>query len=196
MCGINGIVYKNKDITGLERLSTMNTSLTHRGPDAEGKHSINDRVYLGHRRLSIIDLNERSNQPMFCPDGDVIIVFNGEIINFKKIKNKLLNNYDFITNSDTEVLLAGYKVKGIEWLLNEIRGMYSFSIYDKRTDETFLVRDRLGIKPLFYTISEKFLIFSSEIKGILSSGLHKPKFNEKAVDDYLAYRYVREPNTF
>ena len=80
--------------------------------------------------------------------------------------------------------------------MNEIRGMYSFSIYDKRTDETFLVRDRLGIKPLFYTISEKFLIFSSEIKGILSSGLHKPKFNEKAVDDYLAYRYVREPNTF
>lgn len=196
MCGINGIYSNGLVNNHMKRIDEMNRSIQHRGPDSRGSKHINDKISLGHQRLSIIDLDSRSDQPMLSNSGDTALVYNGEIFNFHEIKKELINEYNFKTNSDTEVLLAGYEVRGLDWLLNVINGMFAFAIYDIKKNELFLIRDRFGIKPLFFTCSNDTIIFSSEIKGILSSGLIEPEFNEKAIDDYLGYRYVREPNTF
>lgn len=196
MCGINGI-YSDRLVNKFaKRIKEMNEALIHRGPDAGGSVHLNDKISFGHRRLSIIDLDRRSNQPMMSNTGNTALVYNGEIYNFQVLKKELKNDYDFKTNSDTEVILAAYELKGINWLLENINGMFAFAIYDLNQNSLFLVRDRFGIKPLHYTIDDGVLLFSSEVKGILSSGLIQPKFNEKAVDEYLGYRYVREPNTF
>ena len=196
MCGINGI-YSLKRIDKLSsRIREMNRSVMHRGPDAEGMEIFSDQVGFGHRRLAIIDLDSRAGQPMKSNSGATIIVFNGEIFNFREIRSSLEEEYDFNTNSDTEVLIAAYEVKGLDWLLEEINGMFAFALYDNLQDKLYLVRDRLGIKPLFYHYKDATLIFSSEIKGILRSGLVEAELNPKSIDDYLGYRYVREPDTF
>ena len=122
------------------------------------------------------------------------IIFNGEIYNFKELKSEL--NYNFKTNSDTEVIIAAVEEKGLNWFLEHANGMFAIALYNSITCELFLIRDRMGIKPLYYFNDGKNLIFSSEIKAILSSGLVRAKFNEKAVDEYLANRYVRAPYTF
>ena len=194
MCGINGI-FSRTEINDLDiRIESMNKSIFHRGPDHGGKKLINKKIALGHRRLSILDLDVRSNQPMQSNSNRFIIVYNGEIYNFKELKNKLEYNYQ--TKSDTEVILASLELKGLDWFLNNANGMYSIAIYDQIENEITLIRDRFGIKPLYYTIVDQKLIFSSEIKGILSSGLIEAEFQEEAVDEYLANRYVREPFTF
>ena len=171
----------------------MNDSIFHRGPDSGGIY-IKDSIGLGHRRLSIIDIRDVSNQPMESNSGRFSIVFNGEIYNFKEIKKKL--NYNFKTNSDTEVILAAVEIKGIDWFLNIANGMFSFAIYDNFKKSLIIARDRFGIKPLYYYHDDNKFIFSSEIKGILSSGLVKADFEENAIDEYLANRYVREPFYF
>ena len=196
MCGINGIYSSQLVNNFAKRIGKMNDSIKHRGPDAEGSINLNNKISLGHRRLSIIDLDSRSNQPMLSNSGNTVLVYNGEIYNFQSIKNKLKYDYDFKTDSDTEIILAAYELKGINWLLEKINGMFAFAIYDIKQNSLFLARDRFGIKPLHYTVKNGLLIFSSEIKGILNSGLLQPEFNEKAVDEYLGYRYVREPYTF
>ena len=196
MCGINGIVAKNKVVKIEQRIRKMNDSLAHRGPNASGIISPNECVVLGHRRLSILDLNERSNQPMQLHGGRFVLVFNGEIYNYKEIRSELKQQHTFLTNGDTEVLLAGIEYRGLDWVLQQINGMYAFAAYDTQTGKTYLVRDRFGIKPLFYTFQNDVLLFSSEIKGILASGLVRPSFNADAIDEYLGYRYVREPFTF
>lgn len=188
MCGINGFVTKKELKDGWHRIKKMNDSLVHRGPDAEGIAEIN-KGYIGQRRLAIIDIDSRSNQPM--QDGNSIIVYNGEIYNYKKIRRKLSS--DFKTNSDTEVLLLGIKENGIEWL-EECNGMFAFAYYDGK--KLILGRDRLGIKPLYYYADGEMFVFSSEIKGILNSGLVCAEFNEDAIDEYLGNRYIREPYTF
>ncbi|HET8574539.1 MAG TPA: asparagine synthase (glutamine-hydrolyzing) [Edaphocola sp.] len=196
MCGINGI-YSKRQISEIEiRIQKMNQAIAHRGPDADCIKVLSENIGFGHRRLAIIDLDSRSEQPMKSNSGNSIIVFNGEIFNFISIRTELSNEYQFKTESDTEVLLAAFELRGIEWLLSKINGMFSFAIFDLMSNELYLVRDRFGIKPLFYTVTDDTLIFSSEIKGILSSGLVNAVFNETAVDDYLGYRYVREPFTF
>lgn len=196
MCGINGIM-SSHSVNQLERrIHSMNESIIHRGPDYGGFEILSSEVGLGHRRLAIIDLDSRSNQPMFSNSGETCIVFNGEIFNFLEIKEELKSNYTFKTESDTEVLLAGFELKGLDWLLKRMNGMFSIAFYQKAQNKLTLVRDRFGIKPLYYSISDQTLVFSSEIKGILHSGLVDAVFNESAVDDYLANRYVREPYTF
>ncbi len=194
MCGINGFITR-KNVTNTEnRIRRMNTSLYHRGPNAEGIASLDSgKVWLGQRRLSIIDIEERSNQPMSTVSGKSTIVYNGEIYNFEDLKGKL--DYNFMTNSDTEVLLAGLERFGMEWL-NECNGMYAFAYFDSEKKELFIARDRLGIKPLYYYANDEVVVFSSEIKGILNSGLVKAEFNYDAIDEYLGYRYIREPYTF
>ena len=172
----------------------MNDSIIHRGPDAEGIFVKNNIVALGHRRLKIIDLSESANQPFIGHYNKIAIVFNGEIYNFKEIKNQI--NYPFKTKSDTEVIVAALEVKGINWFLNIANGMFAIGVIDLETGKLTLIRDRLGIKPLYYTKSNNFIIFSSEIKGILSSGLVDASFNEDAIDEYLANRYIREPYSF
>ncbi len=194
MCGINGI-YAGKAITGLnDRLEKMNDALLHRGPDAGGVFSENERVGLGHRRLSIIDTSHQADQPMVSNSGRWVIVFNGEIYNFREIRKEL--NYLFKTASDTEVILAAVEEKGIDWFLQRANGMFALALYNKASREMFILRDRLGIKPLYFYADKNLFVFSSEIKGILHSGLAEAVFNEKAVDEYLANRYVRAPYTF
>lgn len=194
MCGINGI-YSNSGVNKLrERAEKMNCSILHRGPDAGLVTLEADILALGHRRLSIIDTNERSNQPMSSNSGTWCIVFNGEIYNFEEIK--LLLDYDFRTNSDTEVIVASIEQRGIDWFLSKANGMFAIGAYNNKSKELYVIRDRFGIKPLYYTIVDNIFIFSSEIKGLLASGLVEAKFNECAIDEYLANRYVRAPYTF
>lgn len=195
MCGITGI-YSTRKISKIKkRIDRMNNSILHRGPDA-GAYYLNNnrRLALGHRRLSIIDTRDIANQPMHTKSGNWHIVFNGEIYNFQEIKQNL--NHNFETDSDTEVIIAAVEEKGIDWFLMKANGMFSIALYNSLKDKLFLIRDRLGIKPLFYFNNGTHLIFSSEIKAILSSGLVKAEFNENAVDEYLANRYVRSPYTF
>jgi len=194
MCGINGIM-SIKEIDSIEsRIKKMNHLLAHRGPDAEGILLINNCIAFGHRRLSIIDTHSRANQPMISNSGRWVIVFNGEIYNYKDLKKHL--SYDFKTNSDTEVILAYIENYGIESFIDKCNGMFAIALYDQITGMLYLIRDRLGVKPLYYTIENDHFIFSSEIKGILGSGLVTPKFNEDAIDEYLGNRYVRAPYTF
>lgn len=192
MCGINGFICKRKIENGEYRINSMNNSLIHRGPDAEGYVKI-DGGYMGQRRLSIIDMDSRSNQPMWTNEKDAAIVYNGEIYNYKELKDSLC--YKFKTTSDTEVLLAGIKEYGIDWI-KKCNGMFAFAFADIRENKIILCRDRLGIKPLYYYMDKEKLIFSSEIKGILNSGLIEVIFNNNAIDEYLGNRYVREPYTF
>ena len=193
MCGITGI-YSNKTISNIEeRIQKMNSSIQHRGPDSDGFY-IDNNLALGHRRLSIIDTREISNQPMHSKSNDWHLVFNGEIYNFAEIKENL--SYDFKTTSDTEVIIAAVEEKGMDWFLQHANGMFVIALYNSQTKVLFLVRDRLGIKPLYFYNENDNFVFSSEIKGILSSGLVDAEFNEEAVDEYLANRYIRSPYTF
>jgi asparagine synthase (glutamine-hydrolysing) len=192
VCGINGI-YDLKEITqAKEIIQRMNQSMIHRGPDADGVF-INEKVALGHRRLSIIDLDTASNQPMTTPDGRYTIVFNGEIYNFEQIKG-LLPDYTWKTKGDTEVILASFA----KWGLNAVKqfnGMFAFAIFDNDKNSIHLFRDRLGIKPLYFYYNEKHLVFSSSVKSILETGLIPRKLNENALIDYLRFQTVQCPNT-
>lgn len=195
MCGINGIVSSIPIKNIKQRIKSMNDAIEHRGKDSSGIYQLKDNISFGHRRLSIIDLNPTGNQPMISNSGNTIIVFNGEVYNYKEIKDQIID-YNFKSETDTEVILAAIEINGIEWFLNRANGMFSIGIYNIQEDRLILVRDRLGIKPLYYYHDENFILFSSEIKGILNSGLIEPQFNENAIDDYLSFRYVREPYTF
>lgn len=190
MCGINGIYGKVADTTNL--VARMNKALTHRGPDAEGVFNGNG-ICLGHRRLSIIDLSQAANQPMSDPSGRYTLVFNGEIYNYKELR-KSLNGYAFVSESDTEVLLAGLIHTGTAFL-SACNGMFSLAFWDAQKEELLLARDRLGIKPLYYArVGDKF-IFSSEIRAILSSGLVPKRMNEAVLGEYLRYQTVHGSNT-
>ena len=195
MCGINGF-FLNNQVTCIEnRIQRMNDSLVHRGPDAEGTSIFSDgKVAIGQRRLSIIDVDARSNQPMASATGKWVIVYNGEIYNFLDLKKKV--DYPFQTNSDTEVILAYVEQFGVERFLDDCNGMFSLCLYNTEFDYMILARDRMGIKPLYYYYDTDKFIFSSEIKGILSSGMVKSYLNESAIDEYLGNRYIRAPYTF
>lgn len=196
MCGINGIISLRPINRLADRIGLMNRSLKHRGPDADKYKILNHGVALGQRRLAILDLDSRSDQPMTLCNGEWIIVFNGEIFNYKELKKELQTYYSFQTESDTEVFLAGIEYRGIDWTLLNSNGMFAFVTYNMKTGQTLMGRDRLGIKPLYYIVENEMLVFSSEVKGILNSGLISPIFREEKIDEYLAYRYVREPDTF
>jgi len=173
----------------------MTDSIAHRGPDSGASYiSPDNKLALGHRRLSIIDLREVANQPMTSSNKEWHVVFNGEIYNFLEIKRDL--NYQFVTDTDTEVILAAVQEKGLDWFLRIANGMFAIGLYNSHTKDLYLIRDRLGIKPLYYYHDGKNLIFASEIKAILSSGAVEATFDEHAVDEYLANRYVRAPYTF
>lgn len=192
MCGINGIYSYDKSFQAQQIINGMNDCISHRGPDAEGSYH-HQSVHLGHRRLAIIDLDNEANQPFYSKDKNVVLVFNGEIYNYRQIKEEL-TEYDFKTTSDTEVVLAAYQKWGRE-CFQKFNGMFAIAIYNKNTDEILIARDRLGIKPLYYYSDSERVIFSSEIKALLASGLIPKKADEKAIVDYLRYQTVHAPNT-
>lgn len=189
MCGITGIFQIDGKMNVTSSLiEKMTRTLTHRGPDAEGVY-IGESFALGHRRLKIIDL-EGGVQPMSSFDKNVWVSYNGEIYNFIEIKNELIGlGYNFKTNSDTEVLVRSYEAFGIDFV-NRFRGMFAIALVDLRERRSFLIRDRLGIKPLYYTVKDGCLIFGSEIKSILAYPGIKREINSYGVSSYLGYRYV------
>ncbi len=192
MCGITGITdarIENKT----EAIKRMTKIITHRGPDDEG-YFTDEHVALGMRRLSIIDLS-RGQQPIASSDGRWLIFFNGEIYNYQELK-KELGDYAFKTDSDTEVILAGF-IKWGEGVLTRLRGMFAFCIYDTRDKKIFIARDFFGIKPIYYLKNgEKIIAFSSEIKSFLELPGFEPKVNDAAVYNYLSFQYNPLKETF
>ena len=183
MCGINGFTWNE-----IELLKKMNTSLAHRGPDDEGTYTDED-VSLGNRRLAIIDLSPSAKQPMCNEDCSIWITYNGEIYNYREIRELLEEKgHSFRTGSDTEVILHGYEEHGIE-ILNRLNGMFALALYDSNRSLLYLARDRFGIKPLYYSIKGRNIIFSSEIKGLLVHDLEKVP-NDEAVFEYLIHGLI------
>ena len=194
LSGITGL-FSSSNINFInERIEKMTAEIYHRGPDAGRTFVINNNLALGYRRLKTIDLSEDANQPMISNSGRYIIVFDGVIYNFREIKSLL--TYEFNSDSDTEVILGAVEEKGLDWFLNKANGMFAIALYDKEENSITLIRDRFGIKPLYYTLRNNILIFASEIKSILKSGLFEPEFNQEVIDIYLGYRYTLEPYTF
>jgi len=192
MCGINGIFHFSGATKSNGLIERMNEKLAHRGPDAVGVFQ-DDVVQLGHRRLSIIDVSEAANQPFISADGNFVIVFNGEIYNYRTVKNQL-TDYQFKTNGDTEVILAAY-IKWGENCLRVLNGIFSFAIWDKSKKELFVSRDRLGVKPLYYFLSNNYFVFSSSLKSILSTNLVERKISKSGLIDFLRYQTVHAPAT-
>ena len=190
MCGINGIITKEKNKK--ELIKKMNDRIIHRGPNAEGTY-IDDDLALGQRRLSIIDL-ESGNQPIYNENKSILIIYNGEIYNYKEIK-KELKEYKFQTQSDTEVILHGYEKWGHE-VLNKLRGMFAFCIYDKNKKELFIARDHFGIKPLYYYKTDEVFLFSSEIKSFLDIPSFKKELNKEMLGAYLTFSFTPGEKTF
>ncbi|MCF6359278.1 MAG: asparagine synthase (glutamine-hydrolyzing) [Cyclobacteriaceae bacterium] len=191
MCGIFG--YTNFKNTELEKARRALDQLTHRGPDQWSDY-FDEKVYLGHRRLSIIDLSENGRQPMFNNDKSVVITINGEIYNYLELKKLLIDKYTFKSNSDSEVILNGYLEWGIDGLLERIDGMFAIVVYDNRKEKIFLVRDRVGIKPLYYTTANNQVTWSSELKSI-NSFHDSLEIDYTAVYDFLTYQYIPAPKS-
>ena len=196
MCGICGIVsFKNAKPISNENLRNMSNVMFHRGPDDSGTFLNKEKsVGFGFRRLSIIDI-EGGHQPMTNNDNTIWLVFNGEIYNHVSLRQRLINQgYHFKTNSDSETLIHGYAEWG-EDLLNEIRGMFSFAIWDKNKQSLMLARDRLGIKPLYYHLDNNSFSFASEIKALLSLQHIEARLNEKSLYNYLSFAVTPSPLT-
>lgn len=195
MCGILGIInFKDLKINKDEFKKSLDLQ-EHRGPDDSGIINGEDFIF-GHRRLSIIDLKSQSKQPMLSSCGNYILVYNGEIYNYQEIKKELISKkYVFKTDSDTEVLLNSFIEYGID-CVKQFIGMFAFSIFDKKNKVTYVVRDRLGIKPLYFEKDEDNFIFSSEIKSILKLSKNERELNINAVSSYLSFRYPILDDTF
>ena len=194
MCGFVGFyseTIKNKEAV----IKEMSDKIIHRGPDSEG-YFVNDCLALGFRRLSIIDLSEEGSQPIFNHDRSRVIIFNGEIYNYQEIKAELIaEGYEFKTKTDTEVILHGYEAYG-KALLQKLRGMFAFVIWDEKEKQLFGARDHFGIKPFYYMHSGKELIFGSEIKSFLPFPTFKKEINREALKQYLVFQYPVLEETF
>ena len=193
MCGINGIVSRSKNKEQL--IHEMNERIIHRGPDAEGIF-VDKKVALGQRRLSIIDLSVEGNQPIYNEDRSILVVFNGEIYNYQNLKKELESfGHKFSSNTDTEVLVHGYEEWGYE-ILNKLRGMFAFCIYDTNKNELFIARDYFGVKPLYYYQNNQVFLFGSEIKSFLAHPDFKKELNKEMLGAYLTFSFTPGKRTF
>ena len=187
MCGITG--YLSPKGGELSVIEPMMEVITHRGPDSAGSH-VDDKCALGFRRLSIIDLSADGDQPLYNEDRSLALVFNGEIYNYQRLKEDLLaKGHIFSTKTDSEVLLHGYEEWGLE-LLQKIRGMFGFCIWDYANDRALLVRDFFGIKPIYYGSFGGDFIFGSEIKSILQHPAVTRELNREALAQYLSLIHI------
>lgn len=195
MCGLAGVFAPRGGLT-VDSTERMLRSIASRGPDDSGVEVLSDRkVVLGHRRLAIIDLSPLGHQPMSFGGGAVWIVFNGEIYNFAEIRSDLEKcGCTFKSSSDTEVILAAYQQWGLS-SVERFRGMFAFVIWDAERRQLHLVRDRFGVKPLYYTCRNGTLSFASELKALRAGGYTTPRINPIAVTEFLRYGYVTAPNT-
>ncbi|MFN0072017.1 MAG: asparagine synthase (glutamine-hydrolyzing) [Chloroflexota bacterium] len=194
MCGINVIV---GSLGSVHLLAAMNAALAHRGPDGEGAWISDDRhVALGHRRLAILDVSDRGRQPMADPTGDIQIVFNGEIYNFRELRSELESfGHVFRSGTDTEVILAMYRQHG-RFMLNRLNGMFAFALYDGRTRDLLVARDRTGMKPLYYArLPDGGWVMSSELKALLRVPGVDRRVDHEAIRDYLTYQFIPDPGT-
>jgi asparagine synthase (glutamine-hydrolysing) len=193
MCGITGIISPHP--IPQQKIKAMLDTLAHRGPDGEGISMLQEgTIALGHKRLSFLDLSESGKQPMPNHDEKVWVTFNGEIYNFLELKSELEGHYNFQSNSDTEVVIAAYQYWGLDFV-NQLKGMFAFALVDLNLQKSFLVRDRFGIKPLYYSLHERSLYFGSELKSILASGDFQKEINFSAFADFFVYRYIPTPMT-
>jgi asparagine synthase (glutamine-hydrolysing) len=194
MCGIAGIVSAVPSDIALQRIVRMTRAVAHRGPDGEGYYRA-PGVALGHRRLAIVDLSANGAQPMSDVEGVVWVTYNGEIYNFQELREELVaTGYNFRSKTDTEVLIALYLRHGVD-MVQRLRGMFAFGLWDARTRTAVLVRDRLGIKPLFYSLVGRELRFASEIKALLMERDVERSVDFRSLEAFLAQRYVAAPDT-
>lgn len=196
MCGICGFVSKNK--VNIEDLIKMNNTLIHRGPDDHGEeiYQLKDLSCLGlaQRRLSIIDLSENGHQPMHSDNKRISVIFNGEIFNFSELKKELCD-YNYKSNSDTEVIIAAYIKWGISFV-DRIKGMFAIVIYDRDNEDVYLIRDRIGVKPLYYYSDGKSnIVFASELKAILEYPYFNKQIDSSVIGSFLQRQYIAAPFT-
>ncbi|TDE53839.1 asparagine synthase (glutamine-hydrolyzing) [Flavobacterium sp. GT3P67] len=194
MCGINGILHLQLQKKVDERVLTkMRDSLEHRGPDDKGLF-IENNIGFGHRRLSILDVSMSGHQPFLSEDGRYVLVYNGEIYNFKEFYPELKNNgFDIRTTSDTEVLMKLFQLHGLK-MLNRLNGMFAFAIWDKLEKKLTVVRDRMGVKPLYYSFYNETFYFASEQKALFTAGVPL-KIAQDGLEEYIFNRFVAGENT-
>ncbi len=194
MCGINGILHLQSQKKVDERVLTkMRDSLEHRGPDDKGLF-IENNIGLGHRRLSIIDVSVAGHQPFISDNGRYVMTYNGEIYNYKEFYPELKSNgFDIRTNSDTEVLIKLFELYGLK-MLNRLNGMFAFAIWDKLEKKLTIVRDRMGVKPLYYSFYNETFYFGSEQKALFTAGIPL-KIAQDGLEEYLFNRFVAGENT-
>ena len=191
MCGIAGLAGFSDRDDAPHRVRQMMSTLTRRGPDGEGLE-VWDGAVLGHRRLSIFDLSNAGRQPMLSPDSAVGVVFNGAIYNFRELRIELeAQGYHFESHTDTEVLVQGYDAWGLEGLLAKVRGMFAFALWDHRKRSLYLVRDRLGVKPLVYSYQNGRIAFASTVRALRTAGF-VDQIDDLALAEYLEFGYVTD----
>lgn len=195
MCGIIGRINYTEEVNEAA-FCNMRDTMRHRGPDDSGLFISEDRkVALGHRRLSLNDLSEKGQQPMSNEDGSIWLTCNGEIYNYAQLKGELENlGHRFSSSSDSEVIIHGYEEWGVD-VLNKIKGMFAFGIWDAKQQQLLLARDRFGIKPLYYCPDPKSFVFASELKGIVADKNIPRELDYGSFCDYFVYRYVPSPQT-
>jgi len=193
MCGISAIIHPKEKLLVRETLERMNAAMAHRGPDADGCYT-NDNIGLGHKRLSIIDTENSANQPMLSSNKNWVIAFNGEIYNYVELKANELQDVSFQTVSDTEVILELFQKYGIE-CLSKLKGMFAFVLHNIETAETFVARDRYGMKPLYYSMQNNVCFIASELRALLASDAIPRKLNRSALEEYIETQTVCAPNT-
>lgn len=193
MCGFVGFTNKINDASIV--LGKMMDRIKHRGPDSDGKY-VDEQIAMGFRRLSIIDLSDQGSQPIFNEDKSLVLTFNGEIYNYKDLREELVaSGHKFYTQTDSEVLIHGYEQWG-EDMLDKLRGMFAFVIFNKNTNEVFGARDFFGIKPLYYAKMGETLMWGSEIKSFLDHPHFKKEFNTDVLETYLTFQYSPTTETF
>jgi asparagine synthase (glutamine-hydrolysing) len=193
MCGINGVIGERDQEQAGRWVDAMNAAMPHRGPDAEGRW-IAPSVAFGHRRLSIIDTSEAGTQPFFSHDRKLVLVFNGEVYNYLELRNELSSRHEFRTATDTEVILTAYREWGID-AIHRFVGMFAFALWDAEAQRGYIVRDRLGIKPVYTAAVNGNLFFASEIRSLLATGEIVRRIDRSALADYLRYQTVHAPST-
>jgi len=196
LCGICGFYSRQKE--SLENLIKMNETMIHRGPDDHGEEMLDCmkgtyHIGMAHRRLSVQDLSVLGHQPMHSDNGRVVVAFNGEIYNFQELRSQL-SEYSFKSNCDTEVILAAYLKWGIPFV-KRLNGMFAIALFDKEDDSLYLIRDRIGKKPLYYYIDSGNLYYASELKPLMANPYFEKRINDRIVGKFLYRQYINAPDT-